>query len=157
MIVGVPTALTLIAVGRLLAWAARRTSAAGIAAWLLPAIMFLLVVAPLAKAAARATEQPDSAPGNSVMGNGDKRAAAVAVVLVITAVALAAIAGWLTSQHLCPSAQSFPDSGFRTAAGILAAMALLLSGRFVLEVATHQRKSATRWLLGASTCSAATA
>ncbi len=50
-ILGVPTASTLIAVGRLLGSAARRTRAAHIATWLVPAVLFAVAVVPLAEAA----------------------------------------------------------------------------------------------------------
>jgi hypothetical protein len=50
-IVGVPTALALIASGRLLGWAARRTPAARLATWLLPGLLFLAAAFPLADAA----------------------------------------------------------------------------------------------------------
>ncbi len=51
VIVRVPTALALIAIGRMLGWAARRTPAARIATWLLPGMLFLVAAAPLAQAA----------------------------------------------------------------------------------------------------------
>jgi hypothetical protein len=51
VILGVPTALALIASGRLLGWAVPRTPRAPIATSLLPGILFLVAPAPLAEAA----------------------------------------------------------------------------------------------------------
>jgi hypothetical protein len=105
-----------------------------------------------------------------VTSNGHKRPAGAALVLAVVAICLAAIAWWFTTQPVCPSAQGFPNGGYRTAAWIIAALALLASGRLLLEVAGHERKPGTRrvlfgivvllaswYCLGAYGCLAATA